>query len=207
VTVTSKTVEDKTPPVIKVPANMTVSATGPSGAMVTYEVTATDPDNEAATLKLSCTPSSGSAFPIGETTVECSASDPAGNTSHASFKVTVTGATEDPAFVINGLLEEVRQAPIPHHIRFELSDRLNDALRRLQAPDPRAAAETRHRDGQESACSELERFIELVARDQSRKRPRIPPQLASAWSQTALSVQASLRCSSDHESDRDPDRR
>jgi hypothetical protein len=182
---------------------MSVSATGPGGAMVTYVVTATDPDNEPSTLKLSCSPSSGSTFPVGETTVACTASDPAGNTSHASFKVTVTRATEDPATVIGRLLEEVRAAPIPHHIRFELSDRLTDALGSLDAPDPRAKAETGHRARGQRACRELEGFIELIAGDQRRRRPTIPAALASAWSKTALSVETSLGCDSDDESDPD----
>jgi hypothetical protein len=171
--------------------------------VVTYSVSATDPDDEASTLKVSCTPSSGSTFPIGETTVECMASDPAGNTSHASFKVTVTAGAEDPALVIGRLLDEVRGAAIPHHIRFELSDTLTDTLDSLQELDPRFDAETRHREGGESACYELERFVHLIARDQSRKRPRIPASLASAWSKTALGVEASLGCESDDQSDRD----
>src|SRR5262249_51367510 len=87
VTVTEKAAEDKTPPVIKVPADMTVSATGPGGAMVSYEGTATDPHDAVASLK--CTPATASPFPLGETTVECTAEDTHKNVSHASFKVTV----------------------------------------------------------------------------------------------------------------------
>jgi hypothetical protein len=40
-----------------------------------------------------CTPKSGSLFPLGETKVECSASDSAGNTAHSSFAVTVADTT------------------------------------------------------------------------------------------------------------------
>ena len=36
-----------------------------------------------------CTPPSGTLFPIGTTTVSCTASDQAGNTSHFSFRVIV----------------------------------------------------------------------------------------------------------------------
>ena len=36
------TVQDKTPPVVTVPADMTVDATGPSGAVVTFTVSALD---------------------------------------------------------------------------------------------------------------------------------------------------------------------
>ncbi len=83
-------VSDTTPPAITVPANITAEATGPSGAVVTYAVSATDPD-DAATV--SCTPASGSTFPVGVTTVACTATDTHGNTSNASFTVTVTDTT------------------------------------------------------------------------------------------------------------------
>jgi hypothetical protein len=83
------TVKDTTAPELHVPATITAAAESTSGTMVSYTVTATDPDNLASELTVSCAPPSGSTFAIGETTVECSASDPAGNTSTASFKVIV----------------------------------------------------------------------------------------------------------------------
>jgi hypothetical protein len=83
------TLVDDTAPALHVPSNIAVPAESPGGAKVTYTVTATDPDNSAPELKLSCSPESGSTFPVGETTVECTASDPPGNASRASFKVTV----------------------------------------------------------------------------------------------------------------------
>jgi hypothetical protein len=86
---------DSTAPTITVPAPITVNATSPSGANVTYTVTATD-DTDPNPL-LTCTPLSGSLFPIGETTVSCVATDAAGNTGTASFKVTVEGAAEQLA--------------------------------------------------------------------------------------------------------------
>jgi hypothetical protein len=79
---------DPTPPVITVPANIQVAATGPSGASVTYAVTFSDPDDGVASS--GCTPASGSVFPIGTTTVQCAATDLHGNTATASFTVTVT---------------------------------------------------------------------------------------------------------------------
>jgi HYR domain/WD40-like Beta Propeller Repeat len=81
---------DTTPPVITVPEPITVNAASPIGAVVTYSVTATDPDDAVASL--ACLPASGSTFPIGTTTVTCTATDTHGNTSSASFTVTVKGA-------------------------------------------------------------------------------------------------------------------
>jgi hypothetical protein len=38
---------------------------------------------------VTCTPASGSTFPLGATTVTCSATDTAGNTGSSTFTVTV----------------------------------------------------------------------------------------------------------------------
>lgn len=48
------------------------------GARIHYRVTATDAQD--GTLPATCTPASGSFFPVGTTTVTCSATDAAGNT-------------------------------------------------------------------------------------------------------------------------------
>jgi hypothetical protein len=78
---------DTTPPVITTPAPMSVDATSAAGAQVEYTVTVTD--NRDAEPDLSCTPPSGSTFPIGTTTVQCTATDEAGNSSTATFTVKV----------------------------------------------------------------------------------------------------------------------
>lgn len=83
---------DVTPPEISSPGDLNVPATGPHGATVTWTITATDVVDGA--VPVGCTPSSGSAFAIGDTLVECSAVDAAGNTAHASFVVHVQGADE-----------------------------------------------------------------------------------------------------------------
>jgi hypothetical protein len=93
---------DSTPPVIAVPGPITVNATSPSGAGVTYTVSATDPDDAVASL--SCAPASASTFPIGTTTVTCKASDTHGNTSSATFTVHVKGAAEQLADLGKGVV-------------------------------------------------------------------------------------------------------
>jgi hypothetical protein len=82
---------DTTPPVLTVPGPLTVEATGSSGAPVNYVVIATDPED--GVLPASCSPASGSVFPLGTTTVVCSASDAAGNTTNGEFDVTVHDST------------------------------------------------------------------------------------------------------------------
>ena len=69
-------------------------ATGPSGATVTYPLPAvTDPDATSPPAAV-CTPPSGSVFPIGTTTVTCTATDSNDINSPAStsFTITVEGA-------------------------------------------------------------------------------------------------------------------
>ena len=97
------------PPVLEVPTDIITADTDPGSAFatVTYESSAIDPDatesqltqSERAAFGVSvpvdCFPASGSAFSIGDTTVDCSASDPGGNTATASFVVRVSDR-EDP---------------------------------------------------------------------------------------------------------------
>jgi hypothetical protein len=76
------------------PPSVTADATSPSGATVTYPLpAATDPD-DATPPSVACTPPSGSVFPIGTTTVTCTATDRNDLNSpvQATFTVTVVGA-------------------------------------------------------------------------------------------------------------------
>ena len=74
------------------PGDVTVNATSPSGAIVPYEVTASDDTDPSPTVV--CAPASGSTFPIGVTVVNCTATDATGNQATASFKIDVKGAAE-----------------------------------------------------------------------------------------------------------------
>jgi hypothetical protein len=75
-------------PTITVPSNITTPATSGSGAVVSY--TATAAASEELLKSFSCTPASGSTFPIGTTEVKCTAVAGDENTATASFKVQVT---------------------------------------------------------------------------------------------------------------------
>src|SRR5215203_2455540 len=104
----SVTVQDTTPPIITVPEDIVVEATGPEGAKVNFTVSATDvvdgkatldrnnmliQDNVGGSITISCNPASPSTLPVGGHTVQCSATDEAGNTATASFTVTVQDTT------------------------------------------------------------------------------------------------------------------
>lgn len=84
-------------PVLTLPSNIVVEGTS-AGAVVSFTVTATD------NATISCTPASGSTFPLGTTTVNCTATASTGTTS-GSFTVTVvrTLTALNPASVWLGL--------------------------------------------------------------------------------------------------------
>ncbi len=78
-------------PVVTVPASRTVEANGPNGSIVNYETpTATSVDGP---LLATCTKASGSVFPLGPTTVTCSATDNGGRTGSAAFTIAVVETT------------------------------------------------------------------------------------------------------------------
>ena len=83
---------DTTPPEINVPDDFSVEATGPTGAIVAYTVSATDV-GDGGPVDVSCSPASGTTFALGPTTVDCSASDSSNNEAAASFTVTVEDTT------------------------------------------------------------------------------------------------------------------
>jgi 2',3'-cyclic-nucleotide 2'-phosphodiesterase/3'-nucleotidase len=81
-------VADTTGPVLNLPANITVPQVTAGGAVVTFTVTATDDYDPNPVV--ACVPPSGSTFPAGTTTVNCTATDNMSNTTNGSFTVTVT---------------------------------------------------------------------------------------------------------------------
>ncbi len=78
---------DTTPPAIVCPSNRVVAATSSNGAVVTFTVTVSDNCDPNPTV--TCTPMSGSLFPIGTNAVVCLAVDDCGNSNRCSFTVTV----------------------------------------------------------------------------------------------------------------------
>lgn len=75
---------------IFVPSNETVPATSTAGAVASYTI----PPPLTAANPTSCSPSSGSTFPIGTTTVTCTVFDNQGDQATGTFTVTVQGAAD-----------------------------------------------------------------------------------------------------------------
>lgn len=78
-----------TPPVLALPADMTVAADHADGWTADYAVTATDAEDEPDPTPI-CTPAPGTVVPLGTTVVACSVTDAGGLTAEGSFSITVT---------------------------------------------------------------------------------------------------------------------
>jgi hypothetical protein len=107
-------VGDTTPPVLTLPANITVTATSRLGARVSYVATATDNVDPHPTV--TCTPPSGAEFPLGTTTVLCTATDASGNQSQGTFRVQVIVAwTGFLLPITDGSTRWEHNLPLPVH--------------------------------------------------------------------------------------------
>jgi hypothetical protein len=93
---------DELPPVIGPMPDLTATATAWGTAVVTWTVPASD---NLGSVTVSCTPPSGTAFPVGPTRVSCVATDEVGHTASRSFLVTVAPA---PGNVFDRLAEVIR---------------------------------------------------------------------------------------------------
>jgi hypothetical protein len=168
------TVQDTTPPVLSLPGNLTVNATGPSGATITYTATATDIVD--VTDPVTCMPASGSLFAIGTTTVTCSATDAHGNTAAPkTFTVTVENASQQVA----DLLAKVRALVIDPATRNNLISLLQNTQASLSKGDTAGA------------CDKLTSFISQV---QSQSGKKIAKADADALIVDAQRVKTVLGC-------------
>lgn len=80
---------DVLPPRIAGQSDIAVVSNGASGAKVKYTLPSAI-DTLDGVVPLNCTPEPGTRFPIGVTTVTCTATDEAGNTRTSSFDIVVT---------------------------------------------------------------------------------------------------------------------
>lgn len=165
--------DDTTPPVLNVPSAVAADATSPAGAIVSYEATAAD--DVDGPVPVTCAPPSGSPFPIGDTTVECTASDAAGNSAEASFNIHVKDAVEQ----ITDLMGVVGTLGPP---AVGLNFMLSRALRAVEA-------------GQSSrACSELSTFVRTVYEFARPPHAQLAPAQAHQLVSAARRIKAVLAC-------------
>lgn len=96
----SVTLSDITPPTVTAPATQTVES--PVGASMTVTYSGVSAADGARTLTPTCSPASGSTFPLGTTSVSCTATDYAGLTGSASFNVVVADTTAPSVAITSG---------------------------------------------------------------------------------------------------------
>jgi len=152
--VTPLSLPDTTPPEVTVPADMSVNATMPAGAIVSYSPAPSANDLVDGAIVPTCVPASGSTLPIGDTTVDCSATDAHGNTGSGSFTVHVKGAAEQIAD-LTVLVDSFTNLKKRSHD--ELVKKLDEASRELAKGHLRPA------------CDRLRDFVKKV---QELKTPR-----------------------------------
>ena len=85
------TVQDTTAPTVGTMTDLQFEAAGPLTTATWVNPGATDAVD--GNLSTTCVPASGNGFPVGETTVTCSATDAHGNTGTASFTVKISDTT------------------------------------------------------------------------------------------------------------------
>ncbi len=84
---------DATAPVLSLPTTRIGEADGPNGAVASFNVSASDGGGALLPSAITCTPGSGTLFPLGTTIVSCRASDTAGNVATGAFDVIIQDTT------------------------------------------------------------------------------------------------------------------
>src|SRR3954468_7738925 len=112
-------VVDFTAPTVHVPADILREATSATGAVVEFTVTAEDAVD--GPLDPRCVPASRSLFPIGTTTVNCSATDMHGNTGHAEFRVTIVDRHPHPILKLPDAITAEATGPHGAEVKYEAS--------------------------------------------------------------------------------------
>jgi hypothetical protein len=116
-------VTDNVAPVVTVPGDITVSSPDGSAQVVTFTATATD--NISGAITPTCKPASGSAFPVGITTVTCTAIDARANYGFGTFKVIVEPGGRPIITVPDDITAEAtgpNGAPVDYTVTVDPSD-------------------------------------------------------------------------------------
>jgi len=142
---------DTIPPVIVVPTDITIDAADPFGSTYTFSATSTDIADPNPIVE--CTPPSGSVFPLGTTTVTCTATDASGNQSSDSFDVTV----QVSAATFDGFAVKVESMNLQKGIENSLVSKID------------AAAKSFDKGKTKTLINQLEAFVNEVNAQDKKK--------------------------------------
>ena len=168
---------DTTPPTMILPGPLPEDATSLAGVAITFNVSARDAVDPNP--RVTCSPASGATFPIGTTTVTCTASDASGNTTTGSFTVTVRGAGAQIQRLLNEVIGASGLTPTQKEYLRTILERL------LVGFDP---SNQTHRW---AACRTLGIFSLYVS---VRRGLPIPPALADKWLADSRRIRDVLNC-------------
>ena len=113
-------VVDTSAPTLDLPLPIEVHTSNAGGLAVSYSAIAYDLVEE--TVPISCSPASGSSFPLGTTTVTCSATDSLGNDSVGTFTIEVVLiSTEAPLLTLPGNLTAEATGPAGAAVTYSAS--------------------------------------------------------------------------------------
>ncbi|HWG57288.1 MAG TPA: HYR domain-containing protein [Gaiellaceae bacterium] len=148
-------------------------ADSPHGRTVEFAVSAVD--WRGRSISVGCAPSSGYVFPIGTTTVTCSAADAGGRTASESFTVRVNGVPEQLA----ALRAAVVAAGLETKTTEKLTSQLDDVRKQLEATRTTAV------------CGGLSDFVDAVQRQSGKSSAAAD---ADAFVAGAQRMRAVLSC-------------
>ena len=152
---------------------VTMNATRPAGAVVTYAATASDVVD--GPIAPTCAPASGSTFPIGHTMVSCTAMDAHSNRSAPSFfDVFVNGA----AAQLDDVSDLIDSFNLTKKQEKKFKNELRDASKHLSK-------------GQiKQTCHELDEFLKKVGKETGK---RLTEDEARQLTDAARRIQAVIR--------------
>ena len=182
-------VVNTTPPQIICPTNIVADFLTETGSPVAFAPTAIDACSTS--VARTCTPQSGSTFPIGTTPVRCVAADPSGNTNSCTFLV-VLGARGTKSNVLSQL------SPCDERS----ADRKTSKI--LETPSPTFASRSTHNSGfnethLERRCgprvfNEQRLAVRALVRYLDDKRSTIPDPLPQTFIQRIVEARSTSRC-------------
>jgi len=165
----SITVVDVEAPELTVPNSLSLNATSPSGAKVSYTLGSWD---NVGVISAACTPPVGSTLPIGSSQVSCTASDAAGNSTSRSFGVFVIDAQAQ----MGNLIEYLIALGLPNGSNNPLLNELEQAFGNV---------------GQDKSCKKLGDFQKMLI----KKSQDIPSESIGYMTNEAGRIMVVMDCS------------
>lgn len=171
------TVRDTTPPMITCPGPTERDSESPAGTVVQFEPLFVGDVCDLAGPTWVC-PESGRTFPVGKTTVSCTAMDAATLQASCSFELTILS----PAEMTGNLRAAVAVAPsLTHGERTSLTAQLDVLLDRIA------------KGNQQPACSHAKNFIKGVEKAMADGNLALPE--GQAMIKSATNLRNTLACS------------